>query len=379
MAWGTWPRKHATDPGTAVAGLDINATRARGAVTSAGTPPRPLLLADPEEELPLAISLEGRAPQVGPAALAFRRAAPHQLCAGFLPMLGQPKVWSAGRHKLDASTALAHVASALKNTLTEVGGIEVCLPAYLSSSQTKLVRSALESARMPLLGTISLPLALAALNPDAPRGLSMVLDADDQIATWSLIATDGKHHQIKAVIPLPNSGIRSWVDRLVELVSDRCVRLCRRDPRDSAMAEQSLDEQLSEFLQHPRPGQPLALSLRTEHWFQNLVVTWDDISKACLNSARAIADGGRNILNRVSTASPPEVVWVTSAAAKLPSLLDCVGLRLPERTSVLELSPVAGAEAALALAVRRLRGELPGGDLRDAVPRLQTANVQPVR
>lgn len=380
MAWGTWPRKHSVEAGTAVAGLDINATRARGAITAAGAPARPLLLADPDEELPLSISLEGRTLQVGPAALAFRRAAPHQLCAGFLPFLGQPRVWTAGRHKMDAATALGHVATTLKAGLSEVGGVEVCLPAYLTASQTKLVRSAMESAKIPLLGTIALPLALAALNPDAPRGLSLVLDADDQLATWSLINTDGKYHQLKAVIPLPNSGVRAWVDRLVEFVADRCVRLCRRDPRDSAMAEQSLDDQLVEFLNHPRPNQPLALSLRTEHWFQNLVVSWDEICKASLSQARVIADGGRTILNRISSVTPPEVVWVTSAAAKLPGLLDAVALRLPERTSVLELSPVAGAEAALTLAVRRVRGELPGGDLRDAVPRLAgSANAQPVR
>ncbi len=200
------------------------------------------------------------------------------------------------------------------------------------------------------------------------------------LATWSLIQTDGKHHQIKGVIPLTTSGIRAWVDRLVEFVSDRCVRICRRDPRDSAMAEQSLDEQLVEFLNHPRPNQPLALSLRTEHWFQNLVVSWEDITKACQGQARAIADGGRTILNRISSATPPEVVWVTSAAAKLPGLMDSVALRLPERTSIMELSPVAGAEAALTLAVRRVRGELPGGDLRDAIPRLShAATNQPVR
>lgn len=375
MVWSHWKAKTVPNGGIFVAGLDLNATRARGAFADPGTPARPLLLADPDEELPLALSLENRSPQVTAKSLAYRRASPHLLCAGFLPYLGQPRNWVHGRHKLDAHSALAHVAEKLKSGLNGVSGVEVCLPAYLTASQIKLARSSMESAKLPVLGTIALPLALATLNPDAPRGLSLILDADDQLACWSLIETDSNHHHLKANVPLTNSGIRAWVDRLVDFVSDRCVRLCRRDPRDSAAAEQSLDDQLTEYLANSKPGQPLALSLRTEHWFQNLVLTWDEIVRATGSLARSTAEGVRTVLNRMPESSMPEAVWITLAAAQLPGLLDAIALRLPERTTVIKLSRVAGAEAALALAVRRLRHELPSGDLNDIAPRFRSATA----
>jgi hypothetical protein len=375
MAWSAWPRKSTVATGSTLAGLDINGTRIRGAAASAGTPPRPMLLADSDEELPLAISLEGRVPCVAPAALAFRRAAPHLLCAGFLPSLGQVRTWSAGRHRLDAAEAMGLVAKTLKPKLTEIRGAEICLPAYLSLNQTKLVRSTLEAARVPLLGTIALPLALAAHDTNTQRGLTLVLDADDELATWSLIETNANYHRLRVVIPMTYAGIRGWVDRLLGFVADRCIRLCRRDPRDSAQAEQSLDEQITEFLRDPRPGQPLTVRLRTEHWVQILTISWDDITKICATPANLVADEGQAIVTCINSAHPPDVIWITSAAAKLPRLLETISLRWPERTSVLELAPEAGAEAAWAVAARRVRGELPSDDLRDVVPRLSPATT----
>ena len=46
----------------------------------------------------------------------------------------------------------------------------------------------------------------------------------------------------------PRLAVKAWKDKLLDAVSDRCVRLCRRDPRDSAEAEQSLFEQLDDSL-----------------------------------------------------------------------------------------------------------------------------------
>lgn len=369
MVWAKWGNKSASD---VVAGLDINSGRARAAVGALGVPARPALLADPDEELPLALNLENRNVEVSAASLAHRRRSPHLLCAGFLPVLGQPRLWTHARHKLDASFALAHVADAIRKSLDNVGTVFVTLPGYLAASQVQLARSIMEGAKLPLAGSAILPLALAA-RAETRRGIALVFDADDHAATWTLLSTDAKQVRRVGMTVLPNHGVRAWVDRLMEHVADRCIRLCRRDPRDSALAEQSLDEQLTSYLSHARHTKPLSLSVRTEHWFQNLSLLPEEIEKACAGLARTVAEGLRQCLTETPT--PPDVLWVTASAARLPGVAGAVNVRLPERTTIEELSVHAPAEAAHALAVRRARGELPAGHLDAVLPRSSPATV----
>lgn len=368
MAWGTWSRKTVAES-AAVAGLDLNAGRARAAFGAPGMPARPVLLGDADEELPLAIGLENRAAEVGPAVLRLRRRSPHLLCDGFLPSLGQPRVWTSGRHRLDASGALALVAERIRLGLAGTAGAAVTFPSYLAPGQVKLATGILEAAKISILGTATLPLAIAAATPEFTRGTGVLIDADAHAATVTALAADNKHYRVLSSLSVP-SGLRAWVDQLMAFVADRCIRVCRRDPRDSATAEASLDEQLTLTLDAPRSIKPLALNVRTEHWFQNLTLTPDELERACAPLARAVADGLRQVLADVPA---PDFAWLTASVARLPGLSGAIGLRLPERTAVEDLPPAAPAEAALRLALRRLRGDLPAGHLDTALPRTPTA------
>src|SRR5262245_64531559 len=120
MGWVNWSRK--SDAGTAATGtgtvgLELNAGAARAVGLGPGRPPRPLLLADPHEELPLAVSLERRHPEVGRAALGLVRRLPHLAATGFLPFLGQVREWKAGRHCLDAGALLGLAFEKLRTLL----------------------------------------------------------------------------------------------------------------------------------------------------------------------------------------------------------------------------------------------------------------------
>lgn len=368
MVWANWARKPGND---VIVGLDLNAGRARAIIGAFGLPPRPAILDEPNEELSLALDLEGRNIRVGAGALEHRRRAPHLLCSGFLPLLGHPRQWIHARHKLDANSAFALVAEALRKPLDGVGAVYASLPAYLTATQVKLARSALESARLPIAGSTTLPLALASRH-DSRRGSILVFDADDHASTWTLLSTDAKQVRVLGITTFANYGIRAWVDRLMAHAADRCVRLCRRDPRDSAIAEQSLDEQLTAYLSHARHTQPLPINVRTEHWFQTLVLTPEEIEKACLGLARTVADGVRAYI--AETPTPPETLLVTASASKLPGIAGLVNVRLPERTTIQELGVHAPAEAAHALAIRRAQGELPAGHLDAVLPRAPLAN-----
>jgi hypothetical protein len=69
--------------------------------------------------------------------------------------------------------------------------------------------------------------------------------------------------------------------------------------------------------------------------------------------------------------APPDAVWVTADAARLPGLLAAVGQLLPEPTAIRPLPADAVARAAHAVAGRWLRGELARGHLDTAISRLR--------
>src|SRR5689334_20201850 len=109
-------------------GLDLNAGRARAVVAAPGHVTELLPLGG-ESELPMAVSLEGRSPEVGGAGLAVARRAPHLSCANFLPHLGEPREWAAGRHRLDAAGAVALVLDRLRPVCGHAQAVGLALPA----------------------------------------------------------------------------------------------------------------------------------------------------------------------------------------------------------------------------------------------------------
>jgi hypothetical protein len=377
MGWSNWSaRKPDADTG-AVVGLDLTAGRARAVYGPVvGATPRPLLLDDPHADLPLAISLEQRTAEVGRPGASLGRRLPHLVCRDYLPALGQQREWRGGRHRLEPASAVTLFANRLRQPLSGQHALAVAVPAYLTVPQVTLLTAALEHAKLPVLGTATAPLALAATADDR-FGTGIVADADDHALTWTVLATAGETVRVLATLTQPAVGIRAWLDRLLDSVSDRCVRLCRRDPRDSAAAEQDLYEQLDAALAHLRPGVPVGLHVRTSQWYQELTVAAEEFEQFCGALARQAVDGMRQALARAHAAvpamAPPDALWVTADAARLPGLLPALGQQLPEPTAIRPLPTEAVARSAHVLAGRWLRGELSRGHLDAAVSRTATA------
>ena len=86
--------------------LDLNATRIRAALRAAGEASLVALEGD-EADLPLAVSLEGRYPELGRAGTGLCRRSPHLACTNFLPYLGSRQEWAGPRQRLDAARAVA--------------------------------------------------------------------------------------------------------------------------------------------------------------------------------------------------------------------------------------------------------------------------------
>src|SRR5204862_1751358 len=122
--------------------------------------------------------------------------------------------------------------------------------------------------------------------PAAGSAAVVVVDADEFALSASVVAVEPGEVKSLAAAAWPRAALKAWKDRLLDALSDRCVRLCRRDPRDSADAEQALFEQLDDALDRVRAGHRVSLTVRTAHWFQDVPQQPDEVDGYCAALAR---------------------------------------------------------------------------------------------
>jgi hypothetical protein len=366
-----------------VVGLDLNASRARAVAGPAGAAPHALALDVSGRELPMLLSLEGKRVEVGRAAAALCCRLPHLVCSGFLSQLGSPREWSANRHRLDSAKALTLVFEHLRPLCATAKGVLLALPDYVNREQARLLSGPAAKARLPVIGAASAALAAAlpALQTAPWSGPALVVDVDDHALTCSMLVADQADTSEPSLARvqtcgLPELGLRTWKARLIDIVSDRCVRHSRRDPRDSAAAEQMLFDQLDEVLDAGWQEQPVEVAVRTDQWCQNLVLRPDEVRAGC-SELVAVALAA---VDEVLAAAEPEGVrrvLVTTSAGRLPGLSeaiqDAVGAPL------IPLAADAAAQGAHRLAGEFLRGERPFDYLDATAPQPAPAPPPPER
>jgi hypothetical protein len=379
-------------------GIDLNATRVRAVAGFAGAPPQSLVLDGACEELPLALSLESRHIEVGTAGWGLCRRLPHLACIDFLAGLGTDQQWSAGRHRLDATRALAIVFEHMRPILAGHQGVALALPAYLSTPQLELITATAARSKLPVLGLVPTPLAAALMAcADQPwSGAALVAGIDDHALTWSVVQIDGTHARLIATESWPLLGMRAWRERLLDVLADRCVRQSRRDPRDSGDAEQSLYDQIDPILDICRHGQMAEASVQTTQWYQNLIVQPGELASACSSLIRQTVDAMSSVQAATLPPGGAGAILLTDAVARLPGLAAAIesvvtpahptpkeadedfaaGLLEAmhgQRASLYLLAQDAPARAAHALAARWHQRELPAGRL-DYVPLLPSSS-----
>jgi len=375
---------------TKLVGLDLTASRARAVALALGRT-RPLLLEDPEEDLRLSIDLSKHHTAVGRSGSNNSRRLPHLVCSNFLPQLGHSHEWQAGRHVFSPEDALRRVFDELRDPIAaETDAVGLAVPAYLSATQVKSAARLAKEAKLPLRGTASTPLAVAAhrvdwlldpssdtrkpewvvpLRTGAAGPISVIIvDVDEFALHATLVGLEPNEVQQFGTAVWPKASFKLWKDRLLDAISDRCVRVCRRDPRDSADAEQALYDQLDKALDNIRVGQPAALTVRSEHWYQDLSHRPEEFDAFCGPLSKIAAEGVLELLRSSNLTVLPRAVWLTDAAARLPGLAMSIHRALPEPTEVLALSIDAVADAVAALVPLWLRNELPRGHLDTSIP-----------
>ena len=385
-----WSRKPApVHDRTRAVGIDLTASRVRA--EAVGTKSRPLVLDAVDDELVLFISGERRTAEVGRAGFAICRKTPHLVCSNFLAALGQSREWRIGRHALIAESALELVFDKIRGPVAaETDVAALALPVYLGPAQVTRVGVTAGRAKFALKGTAVGALALVAhrasallagkpapesgadwvvpMRPAGGPGAVVVIDADEYAISAAVVSVEADCVRLGGSAVWPRLAVKVWKDRLLDAISDRCVRLCRRDPRDSADAEQALFEQLDEALDRTRAGQRISLTVQTAHWFQDISQQPEEFEAHCAPLWRLAGDSVRDFTNGIGLAEPPRAVWLTDAAGRLPGLVRAVHANTPEGAAVEVLPPNAIASAAAALVPRWLSGDLPRAHLDSVIP-----------
>jgi hypothetical protein len=378
------------------AGIDVTASRMLGVSIGSGKV-RGIPLDGERDELPLFIVLLEQPPEIGRAGYSLCRKLPHVVCSNFLPALGQLKDKRSLRLGMTPDAALELAFQKIHEpVLTESELVVLSLPAYLAPIQVARVTTSAARAKFPLKGTAVGPLALVAMRaaavatgkpaagtsetPPAPDwvlrlrptvdgpGAVVVIDADEFALSAVVATVERDRVRLVASGFWPRFSRKAWKDRLIESVSDRCVRLCRRDPRDSAEAEQSLFEQLDDALNRAHDGQPTNLKLRTAHWFQELIQQPEDLTGACASLARSSSEAIQELLSGTGLPLPPRAIWLTQEASRLPGLHEALHLARNETTALEALPRGALAHAAATLVARWLASELPLAHLDSVIP-----------
>ncbi|MFO0937439.1 MAG: hypothetical protein U0798_13090 [Gemmataceae bacterium] len=376
-------------------GIDLTSSRIRTVVCGAG-PDRPLVLDAPAIDLALAVHLDRKPLDVGQVGYTSIRRAPHHVAINFLPHVTESKAWKAGRQTLSADAALgvafAKIAPSVSNEAEAIG---LAVPAYLTPPQAAACAGTAAANKLPIAGTVQAALAVVAertetilrgdpaseeADGDRPAGIvpirnhadgpgsAVVIDVDDHALSASVVWVDRGETRLLMSASWPKLSKRAWRDRLIDAVSDRCVRLCRRDPRDSADAEQSLFEQLENAVEHAASNRAVAFHLRAAHWYQDLVLQPPDLDAVCVPLVNQLIHSLTELIYSSGVPAPPRAIWSTVAASHLPGLAQAIYENSAESTTVSTLPIDAIAAAAARLAPRWLSGELPRTHLDAVLP-----------
>jgi len=383
-------------------GLELNASRARAVNGALGDFPCPLPLEPPHVELAMLLSLERSTPAVGQAGLRLIRQTPHLCYRDFLAGLGAPSApersWLGRPKTLDVAEALTHVFRRLQPITQSSAGVVLALPGYFNSTQAALLRTLATQSRVPIMGSLPIPLAtaLSAYAEQSWHGMAVILDVDDHALTLSTVeAVEGQAHLLETR-PYPILGLKLWKERLLDALSDGCVWQSRRDPRASPLAEQALYEQLDGVMDACRQGRLLQIALPAANWFQNLIVSPDQPPEFCQSLVHATMQEVEHFLGRPWPEGPPGVILLTAAAGRLPGLVQALRAFLEDwkpapflraapissedfgeqlfhggcsgSTTVLVLSADAPARGAHMIAAYFQRGELLVGHLERMAP-----------
>src|SRR5262249_47345823 len=130
------------------------------------------------------------------------------------------------------------------------------------------------------LGALPTPVvAVLASHDQLPwAGLAVVIDVDGHALTFSAVTLEDERVKVAGVRSSPKLALGFWLRALLDGVARRCVRMSRRDPRESAEAEQALFDHLLRVLEQAPPAGLVEFNIQSAQWFQNLMLPVEELA-----------------------------------------------------------------------------------------------------
>lgn len=345
--------------------LDWTANHVRAWATHTdGVPPRQMRLEGDSNELPLVLFLERKHVRVGSIGLTHCRQLPHQVCQGFLPLLGETRQWHYKRNRFTAEQALGLIAAQAREKFTGTKKTLLTVPAYLSPAQCNLLRQLVQDAGLKVLGLLrrSLTLSVASHWEHPWLNHGILVDVDDHALCLTVLRPDPVAMHLVRQQSLPHLGLKHWRERLLQAVGDLCIRQHRRDPRTIAEADQLLFDQSDRLLDSISQGHEVSVNVQVGHWVQQITLSAGQGVQECtvlaVQAAQATLAG---LTSTVRSAQAQATVYLTPQAARLPGLAAAVYAQSQSQVPVVLLRSAA-EEAALVFAERIEQGKMPPCD-----------------
>jgi hypothetical protein len=350
--------------------LDLNADRIWALSGSGVQAPLVDRIEGEHAELPLVLSLESRSVEVGRAGARLLRRSPHQVCAGFLPRLGQNCEWRHGRHRLGPNQSLRHVFTRLAAALPGRQAMAIALPPYLANPQVNLLVQTARETGLPIVGALPRNLAagLASYAEHPWHDLGVVVDVDDHALTLGIFRPNEADLCTLGQKALPALGLKAWRERLMAAIADRCIRTSRRDPRECPEADQMVYEQLDRIFEACSQNRPASLEVQGTQWFQRVVLTPAEAATATAALARQAAEEIHAALAWAEQQLTSASIYFTAGVGRLPGLAAAVYKRCENKAAVAVLPASAAALAAYELCRRIHKGDLAPGYFGAAAP-----------
>ncbi|MER3415813.1 MAG: hypothetical protein C4297_06325 [Gemmataceae bacterium] len=315
----------------------------------------PIALQDEASELPLCVALDRRRPIAGRQALTLAYQAPLAVCRGFLPLLGTTARWEYQRHTVCAEDALEIVLRQVAARLPRASAVVFVVPSYLSVDQMRRVVRIASLAGIDASALATRPLIVALAGIEGNGSQNIVVDADD----WALsfVVVRAQADEIRQTMRAVDRwlGRRIWKEAVIRYVAEWCIRISRRDPRDSPLAYGMLQAQAESLLDAACENKRVFLELQSELWLQALDLSGGDIARACHYLAGMVVQDVRRLERRDARLTDAAVL-LSPTAAQLPALASAVYACGEDRPPPTVPAPVRLLGAALAVVTRAQHG-----------------------
>ena len=310
-----------------VLGLDLNATRVRAVSGTAGDFAYLLPLQPPHEDLPMMVNSEGKSPTIGHPVLRMCRERPHAVYKHFLPYLGEvpddPNGSQVRHHQTDCEYALALVFDHLFNHSEQHQGMYLSLPPYLGPHQVFLLREITQSAQVPIVCTITNPLAvsLSAFAENHWSKNALVVDVDDHALWLAWVRADNENMNLIDVVCYPKLGLAVRKKKLLSILADLCIKDCRRDPLHCPTLEQALYLQLDSVMEECALHRTAQVPLQKGTWHHQASLDPELLKTLFASFTQPVLSELAGALQKHIPSDENRTILISAQASVLPGLM----------------------------------------------------------